>query len=442
MAAARTRSRRPVPLSPSLQQLGERVRSARAAAGFTQTELGAPHFTRAYVSAIELGKIRPAMKSLEFIAAKLRKPVAFFLEDEGEQRERQERESKRARAMQLVAEGRSEEAVAILQPLLTDSRGADRASVLRALGRAYWEGGQGSKAVPPLEEALRFYLATNDAERVARTRAQLGMALHLIMSYAEAAEQLEIALAALVRGDLRDQLFKVHVLHNLGLTFFQRGDFLTALQHFERAAAEGIDIGDDKWTASLYAAMGMSRLELGDFEAAITYLRKSETLFESIRNRSRAAEIRLHTARTLHALGHNARAIETLNSARDAAVMARNPHLVTRVDINKGALLAEIGYVEEALDLLGNATVRADDLGELALRVQARYALGKVLKNVDPALAEQHLRQVVDLMSTSHGGRELDATYAELSEVLAKQGLTSEALEFATKAHRQGWRTS
>ncbi len=442
MPASRTRSRRPVPLSPSLQQLGERVRSARTASGLTQTQLGDPHFTRAYVSAIELGKIRPAMKSLEFIAAKLGKSVAYLLEEEGERRKGEERRLKRAQAMQLVAEGRADEAVAILQPFLIDSRGAERASMLRALGRAHWEAGRGSKAVPILEEALRFYLATNDVEGVARTRAQLGMALHLLMSYAEAAEQLEMALVALVRGEVRDQLFKVHVLHNLGLTFFQRGDFETALQHFERAAAEGSDIGDDKWTASLYAAMGMSRLELGDFESAITYLHKSETLFESIRNKSRAAEIRLHTARTLHALGHNARAIETINSARAAAILANNLNLAARIDVNKGLMLQDMGEIDEALDLLRGAVTSADELGEPALRVQARTGLGRVLKNVDPSLAEHYLRQAVDLMSTSRGGREFDWTYTELSEVLAKRGLAAEALVFAAKAHRSGSRSS
>ncbi|MFN2521499.1 MAG: tetratricopeptide repeat protein, partial [Candidatus Limnocylindria bacterium] len=380
-------------------------------------------------------------KSLEFIAARLSKPVAYFLEDEEQQRTRDERASMRARAMQLVAEGQADEAISILEPLLNGSSGADRASMQRAIGRAHWEAGRGSKAVPLLEEALRFYLVTHDAEGVARTRAQLGMALHLLMSYAEAAEQLEMALVAHVKGDVRDQLFKVHVLHNLGLTFFQRGDFETALQHFERAAAEGADIGDDKWTASLYAAMGMSKMELGDYESAITNLRRSETLFESIRNKSRAAEIRLHTARTLHALGHNVRAIETMDSAREAAAATNNPHLAARIDLNKGLLLGDIGQNEAAVALLQTAMARADELGEPALRVQTRTALGRVLKHVNPTLAEHHLRDAIGLMKGSRGGRELTWANSELSELFSAKGLTVEAVEFAAKAHGQGSRT-
>src|SRR2546423_9408646 len=92
MPKVRSRVRRPAPVSVALQQIGERIRSARTEAGLSQAQLGAPHFTRAYVSAIELGKVRPAMKSLEFLADKLGKPTAYFLEDADAERRRLERE--------------------------------------------------------------------------------------------------------------------------------------------------------------------------------------------------------------------------------------------------------------------------------------------------------------------------------------------------------------
>ncbi|MDQ6857745.1 MAG: helix-turn-helix domain-containing protein, partial [Chloroflexota bacterium] len=81
MPQVRTRIRRPAPVSAALGQIGDRIRQARTDAGLSQAQLGTPHFTRAYVSAIELGKVRPAMKSLEFMAAKLGKPASHFLDD-------------------------------------------------------------------------------------------------------------------------------------------------------------------------------------------------------------------------------------------------------------------------------------------------------------------------------------------------------------------------
>ena len=48
----KARVRRPAPVSDVLKGLGDRLREARIAAGLSQAQLGSPHFTRAYVSAI------------------------------------------------------------------------------------------------------------------------------------------------------------------------------------------------------------------------------------------------------------------------------------------------------------------------------------------------------------------------------------------------------
>jgi ribosome-binding protein aMBF1 (putative translation factor) len=54
-----------------LEQLGERIRTLRTERGLSQAQLGAPYFTRAHVSAIELGKILPALTTLVHFARKL-----------------------------------------------------------------------------------------------------------------------------------------------------------------------------------------------------------------------------------------------------------------------------------------------------------------------------------------------------------------------------------
>ncbi|OLC56364.1 MAG: hypothetical protein AUH85_06455 [Chloroflexi bacterium 13_1_40CM_4_68_4] len=68
-----------MPDGAALRDLGERIRAARGAAGMSQTQLGSPHFTRAYVSAVELGKIRPSMRALDFLAERLGMPIASLV---------------------------------------------------------------------------------------------------------------------------------------------------------------------------------------------------------------------------------------------------------------------------------------------------------------------------------------------------------------------------
>jgi tetratricopeptide (TPR) repeat protein len=381
------------------------------------------------------------MKSLEHMAAKLGKSASYFMEDRQLEEKRGQRAVAIARAHQLTAEGRAAEAVEILTPLLEQEQTRlERAGVLRALGRAYWEGGLGGKSATVLQEALDIYGANGNLELIARTRAQLGMALHLLLSYAEAAEHFSEALRAMARGELRDPVLKVHLLHNLGLTFFQRNQFSLALEHFERAESEGADIGDPKWLASLFAAIGMSFEKLKDFDAALSYLGKSEALFESIRNRSRVAEIRFHRGRGQLAIGHRAKGMETLREAEQLASEARNSILETRVAMVIAQAQMEGGEHTAGLAGLRRVRARSDSLGDAGLRVATRIVFGRSLKAADPELAQQiigeaeeGLREAVNILEDTPCP-ELGEVYAELSDVLSRRGLAEEALGYARRA--------
>src|SRR4029077_6801200 len=148
MPQVRSRVRRPAPVSAALRQIGERIRKARTEAGLSQAQLGAPHFTRAYVSAIELGKVRPAMKSLEFMAEKLGKPTSYFMEDAESNRRRQERAVAVARGNQLVSEGRGAEAIPLFEEMTKAAASpSDRAILQRSMGRAYTQADRAPEAI-------------------------------------------------------------------------------------------------------------------------------------------------------------------------------------------------------------------------------------------------------------------------------------------------------
>ena len=66
-----SKRRRMSPPRDGLGQLGERIRELRLARGLSQAQLGDPYFTRAHVSAVELGKILPALTTLVHFARKL-----------------------------------------------------------------------------------------------------------------------------------------------------------------------------------------------------------------------------------------------------------------------------------------------------------------------------------------------------------------------------------
>ena len=63
-------------------ELGEKLRRARVEAGLSQRELCGSEITRNMLSRIEHGAARPSMKTLCALAARLGKPVSYFLEED------------------------------------------------------------------------------------------------------------------------------------------------------------------------------------------------------------------------------------------------------------------------------------------------------------------------------------------------------------------------
>ena len=63
-------------------ELGEKLRQARTEAGLSQRQLCGQEITRNMLSQIESGKARPSMATLQYLAARLDKPVSYFLGEE------------------------------------------------------------------------------------------------------------------------------------------------------------------------------------------------------------------------------------------------------------------------------------------------------------------------------------------------------------------------
>ena len=62
--------------------LGEKLRKARLEAGLSQRQICGQTLTRSMLSQIEHGTASPSIKTLQYLASKLGKPVSYFLDEE------------------------------------------------------------------------------------------------------------------------------------------------------------------------------------------------------------------------------------------------------------------------------------------------------------------------------------------------------------------------
>jgi tetratricopeptide (TPR) repeat protein len=369
------------------------------------------------------------------MAEKLGKPTSYFMEDAEADRRRQERAVTVARGNQLISEGRAAEAIPLFEAMIKAAASpSDRAILQRSLGRAYTQVDRAPEAIAVLNDALRFFKTIDNSEQIARTRSQLGAALLAMRTFAEAQEELESALAFMSEVDVKDPLLKVHTVYNLGVSFYMRGDYHAAALQFERAAREGVDVADLRWQAGLFAGMGMSYSKLEDFEAAVTYLRKSEALFEAINNKFRAIESRLRAALSLKALGQRTKADELLTSALEGARSFGADALKIEIASCQASLWAEDGRYDEAISLASAALADAERAGDPVLRVIAMMALARSVTKTDPKRTTKILRDAV-VVAGDQSGLEYAELFNDLSVLLSENGLADEALRYSRKAY-------
>src|SRR5438552_2931959 len=70
------------------KSVGEKLRAARIALHYTQSQLAAPDFSVSYISAIERGQIHPSLRALEILATRLGLSSTQLLPNRGQAEDR------------------------------------------------------------------------------------------------------------------------------------------------------------------------------------------------------------------------------------------------------------------------------------------------------------------------------------------------------------------
>ena len=264
-------------------ELGQRIKEARLEKGLSQRELCGTIITRNMLSLIENGSARPSMDTLRYLAKQLEKPISYFLN-----------EAVPSPNQALILEARGlpgEQAILALrdyqapdpvfdpeyylitalgfmemaQQALAEGRRPMAAQLLAQAGSA----GARTPYYPPELEQRRLVLCHRaNAEAPENLAAQLpdaGPALMLRAHAAFNAKEYDRCLAFLEAAENRDPFW--HYLR--GEAYLAKKEYALAAEHFLQAEQGG--------PQPVYAQLEECYRELGDFEKAYHYIRKSLT---------------------------------------------------------------------------------------------------------------------------------------------------------------------
>ncbi len=433
----RTRQRRAAPDSPALRQLGQRLREARIAAGLSQAQLGAPYYTRAHVSAIELGKIRPAMKSLEHMAAKVGRAASFFLEDAAGERARRELEFDVdrivAQAARTTAADCVRDAGRLLEHDALSTRQRARLHLARARALNFLE--QPADALRDLTVADRLAAQLKDKALARALAYETGAATRGMGDTRRARDLFSSLLRDLERAEDRDRLLRVRVLQALGAVALDLGEPGAAAGYLNSALEWAQDVGDLSSLFAIYYALAVSHRAQSDLEAAVGYLQRALATSEVAQDVSATAIVHNALAVTAAESGRVQSAYEHADRAIELGRIAGPAVYVAHYLITKAECATKLADWDTADRVARQALELADRAGNREGVASARVLISQVLHHRGEEQAgDRELREAAEIYRTVGAKSELAAVLMRQSRVAKARGDLVEAERFASLA--------
>ncbi len=409
------------------EQIGVRLRAARTRAGLTQREVAEGRYTKAYVSALENGLIKPSMAALRFLAERLGTSASDLLSDTDGRWTRMEADLRLASGDWASAED------AYRSMLESEPPPTERGRLLLGLAEALCRLGRPDEAVRVAAEADERLTAAKLTEAARQARYWLASAHHQSDNPTEARMLLEKLLAADLEGAPLQPDFRVRVLVALASVLSQSGEPRRALLFLEEARGIGADL-DDRRRASLLFSLAVGYRATGDMEAAIrtglqglALYRASEAIAESASVENELALIYLDLGNLREAAKHAATARAAFESAGDDFWLAHVAETEAQIALAKGSL-------EEATERAASAAGLARKTGNQKAEISSLLTEARVARaRGDSARAVAVLGGAAELARSGPKPR-LREILGEWSEMLAEVGDLQRAYELSREA--------
>jgi tetratricopeptide (TPR) repeat protein len=291
------------------QSVGAKIRAARQAKKYTQSQLASPDFSVSYISAIERGQIHPSLRALEILARRLDLPSTQLLPQYSQDgrgggasigtpmNEDTVIELALLEAQICILQGEAVQAIAKLGKL-ADKHLQDRQRTQQRylLGWAYLHTAQLQKCENALVEAEKLATTQNDTYSSLHTHNLLGLTYAAMHNYHRALQSHQECLKLLESAQPQDPFFQCQVYNHLGQHYTHLDDFISAIDMFKQAIAIAEELVAPEHTQSVYWDMSQHYANTAQYHLAILYSYKCLSLYV---NTSLRSEIYHHLGRAM-----------------------------------------------------------------------------------------------------------------------------------------------
>ena len=409
------------------RSIGARIRAARLAAALTQQELAGDRYTKAYISALELGHAKPSMAALDYLAPRLGTTPDALLTDHASRWTRVDAD------LHLAAGRHAEAAEAYSDLAAAATDRVTRGELLLGAGEAYARMRDVVRAGPAIAAAVQ--LLGKGGSPADQIRAQYWQAwVHMHLNDPEEARRL---LLDLLRGDLAiadDPDIEVRIRIALASIESDHGSPELGRQYLEEARdrVDGLDL---RRRAVYYDVLTRSRLQAGDAEAAIRAGLEAITLYRAADQSADVAILENELAMVFTTLGNLDRAADLAATARSAAEGIGDRRLVGHILDTQAGIALRRGDAAEAETLADRSIAIEAEIGPAYEQIDARITRAKALaalgRTEDADAAWRDAADGARALASPFRRKRILSAYAE---ALAADGRHAEAYEVMREA--------
>ncbi len=390
--------------------------------------------SRAAIHLIETGKARPSMRTLEHIAQRTAKPIAFFIGDAGGAPRRPVRGSATDPALdhleQLALAGEWRALRDAAYGMLPPARGAGEEALVRYyLGRAQVELKEAEGALDNLSRARTLFQQVGDGWMAVECMDGEAGALYML----ERREALEVAEAALRECRKLSPVplsTEVRILGHIGAIQLTHHQWAKAVAFYEEAVRAAGALRDLSRLARMYNDLSVAYQEMGNLTRAASYSHKALALYAMQQDRMSMALSENNLALVLMKQGDLESAERHISASLAIFDELQIERVKSHVLLSMGELYLHRAAFAQAEDYIRQALELAQRLGESMTAALALQFLGRLAARAgDHGRTDQVFAQAIALLSALGVTERLVECHALYAELLGARGEKDLAIE-------------
>ena len=400
------------------------VRSARVEAGLSMARLAGSELTRQAIFLVESGAARPSMRTLELIANKTGKPVAYFLTRRNQPSFGPGSVGPLVEELQaLCLQQRFAEAITRGKDMLAHKPSPRiEAHIQQYVGQALVRISQPDEGLEHLRRAKEILAQEPDPWLAAECADWEASALYLkedvrALSVAERALRLCRSTRPRLPGT------EARILEHIATIHVKNHSYGKAIAFYEEALEVAGSVRDLSRLGRTYHGLSIAYQERGDLDRAIEFTHKALALYGLERDNALLARGENELGLLLMRQGHMKRAEEAFIGALNHLDESGTEIAKSHVLLSLAELQSKTGRVKEAVGNIKEAMQLAERMEEVHALAKAHESLAKIYEQSGRRrLADREFGAGIRLL-TRHGQRERTAeSHAAYAEVLESRG--------------------